>query len=514
MQQTQIFDPLVAFDLPKRTRTRAVATIIALGMAGLLIAFTIFSGDYRLPIYVIGGVAFLGLLGTAPYAWRHPAYLPFAAALVYLITMLSPLTDTLRAGVHYSCLALFALPLVPRLRQTGLLNKGGFRLYCGFFLWAGLTCLYSLAPVFSIARLTAAALGFAMALVAIMGVESDSDVHELIYHFYLACALFVGISLASFALPHSLVWQTPMDSLSPDQAAAIALQQPDALNQLVQGDIDRFRGLFGNPNAIGELMIATVASGLLCWPRLKRLQKSLCAMVLAAALAMAALADSRSALLAMMIGVALYVYWRYRALGLIGLCTALAAVGAVAIARGGLSEYVSRGLGTLTGRTDIWSYAIGRIAERPILGYGYQVSGAIFASRFFPIWYGPWDMGPHSSLHDGYIACAVGVGVPATLLWLFLTLRPWVSLFRASADPWNLKRIALLVVLPALVYNITEATLVDFYGLLAFLFGLCWALAEKYRLRALAADRAAEQATFESLPAAAQALQAAAWTRT
>ncbi len=168
----------------------------------------------------------------------------------------------------------------------------------------------------------------------------------------------------------------------------------------------------------------------------------------------------------------------------------------------------------MTGRTDIWSYAIGRIAERPILGYGYQVSGAIFASRFFPIWYGPWDMGPHSSLHDGYIACAVGVGVPATLLWLFLTLRPWVSLFRASADPWNLKRIALLVVLPALVYNITEATLVDFYGLLAFLFGLCWALAEKYRLRALAADRAAEQATFESLPAAAQALQAAAWTRT
>jgi O-antigen ligase len=187
--------------------------------------------------------------------------------------------------------------------------------------------------------------------------------------------------------------------------------------------------------------------------------------------------------------------------------------GAVLFKSGHFSAYANRGLGNLTGRTDIWAYAVSKIRERPLLGYGYQVSGAIFSSRFFPLWYGPWDQGPHSSLHDGYIGYAVGVGIPATLLWLYLTARSWVFVFRQTADPWNLKLVALVVVVPALIYNFTEASIIDFYGLLASLFGLSWALAERFRLRTLAAEKQASSAAFDALPAAAQALQGAAWSR-
>jgi O-antigen ligase len=161
---------------------------------------------------------------------------------------------------------------------------------------------------------------------------------------------------------------------------------------------------------------------------------------------------------------------------------------------------MGRDVGTLTGRTDIWNFVIQQIKDRPILGYGYAVSGAIFQSSYFPIWWGPWDLGPHSSLHNGYLDHAVGVGIPATLFWLFIILEPWVFVFRRSGDSWNFKAIFFLIVIPILINNFSEALLGDFTDSVGLLFGLVWALGERYRMLALQRADTIRAETLATLP--------------
>lgn len=109
-------------------------------------------------------------------------------------------------------------------------------------------------------------------------------------------------------------------------------------------------------------------------------------------------------------------------------------------------------------------------------------------------------------MHNGYLERAVGVGIPALLLWLFIVLRPWVALFRGREDAWNLKPIALLIAVPLLVHSMTESMAGDFIFETGPLFGLAWALAERQRL--LMADRAlaARKEIFARRPRAVKAL--------
>jgi len=145
--------------------------------------------------------------------------------------------------------------------------------------------------------------------------------------------------------------------------------------------------------------------------------------------------------------------------------------------------YLARGeVSTLTGRTEIWNFALDRIKQRPVTGYGYRVAGAILDNRYFPLWWGPWDEGPQSSLHNGYIDRAVGEGLPATLFWLFIVLRPWYAVLRRREDPWGLKPVVFWIVIPMLVHNLTEVSIVDCLGPIGLSFFLVCALAERARI--------------------------------
>ena len=172
------------------------------------------------------------------------------------------------------------------------------------------------------------------------------------------------------------------------------------------------------------------------------------------------------------------------------------------------AEYTGRGdVTTLTGRTEMWAYVVQEIKRRPLVGYGYEVAGMIFQSKYFPIWFGPWDEGAQSSLHNGYLNHAIGVGIPATLFWLFIMLRPWWFAMRQSEDPWNLKPLALLVVIPCLIHNMSEASIGDFLGMVGILFGLSWAIGERYRLLVQEQAVAAREKALDLMPPGVAALQ-------
>ncbi len=96
--------------------------------------------------------------------------------------------------------------------------------------------------------------------------------------------------------------------------------------------------------------------------------------------------------------------------------------------------------------------------------------------------------------------------MPAALFWLWLIVRPWWWLFRQKEDPWGLKPLLFLVVIPALVLNLTEATLEDFTGYVGLLYGVSWALVERHRLLAAQEGQAVEEARTAAQPPGIRAI--------
>ena len=407
------------------------------------------------------------------YTAASPQSLICTLALIELFTGAWFLSGAARAVLHYGMVALFCLPLLPAAWRNRTFARGGFGLYSCYFLWAGMTVLYSLAPDFSAGRLLDSLLIFGALSLIVSRINRREEIQGLLMSLLLGCAIVTGgLALSGLVLPKSVTWIVPTDS---------------------SGDVIRFVGIFNGPNAVGELMLVTVGCAAVLWPSTRGRGRLLLAGVIAVALGAAGLADSRTPFIALAVGGGCYLVWKYRARAVVVM---LVIVLAASMAHFNTSDegYFARGdVGTLTGRTEIWRFAAGQIEDHPVLGYGYEVAGAIFDSRYFPLWWGPWDEGPHSSLHNGYIDRAVGVGVPAMLLWLFIVLRPWYDVLRRREDPWGLKPVAFWIVIPMLVHNLTEASITDFTSIIGLGFGLVWAIAERARMlwRAGRADRAA-----------------------
>jgi O-Antigen ligase len=486
------------FSPPPRERTTPYAArlIIAAAVAGVLL-FSLQVDEAKM-LLALGGIGALIVIWYGlPFVTRHRDWLICAFVLVLLINSMSFLDPTARLFFHYGALVLLCFPVLGTALRSDVFRSGGFRLYTIYFLWAAFTIPYSLAPEYSLARLAEAFLILAALAAIVLDVREAGAPTRLLSHLLVAAgAILVLNAVGALILPHAITWQSPFESFTPDELDRMqkAGLSPDGL--------DRFRGLLSGPNDIGGLMLLVVGPALVCWRSASHRQRVLLAALVAGAVSLAALADSRSPFLAIAVGVTLYSIWRWRVRGVLVLAAAAAVLGAVLLiySHGNLGAYMGRDVGTLTGRTDIWNFVIQQIKDRPILGYGYAVSGAIFQSSYFPIWWGPWDLGPHSSLHNGYLDHAVGVGIPATLFWLFIILEPWVFVFRRSGDSWNFKAIFFLIVIPILINNFSEALLGDFTDSVGLLFGLVWALGERYRMLALQRADTIRAETLATLP--------------
>jgi len=467
-------------------RTLAVAGI---GLGALLLFYMLNGGSY-LPMMALVGIAGAYAVYKASALTRLDRrwlIVPLVVLAIFIKSFF--LEGAPRAAIHYGLTLLFCLPCVPIVWRSGIFRRGGFELYAIYFAWALVTITYSLAPQFSLARISDATLAFCAISTIAFDLKEPQDVTRQIERYLMGCAVFVVImGFAAVLLPRSITWYVP--ELEAEQVA-------------------RFRGILNNPNEVGVLMLATVGPTLAFWTRFDRRRKKWFGLIALMALGECAIADSRTPFIALGVGGALYLIWRYRLRGILLMAAAAVVfVAALPLFGHNLSEYTGRGdVTTLTGRTEMWAYVVQEIKRRPIIGYGYESGGAIFKSKYFPIWYGPWDEGPQSSLHNGYLDHAIGVGIPALLFWLFILIRPWWSALRRKDDPWNLKPIALLVVVPCLIHNMSEASIGDFTGLIGVLFGFVWAISERYRLLALEQLEAERVQTLDQMPAAVAMFQ-------
>ncbi len=464
------------------------------GALGVIVLISFLAITFNPALGMIAG----GLLGLAVLVWAvryttiHPAWVILPLGMIEVLTSAYFLTGSVRSIFHYGMAAVFCLPLLPAAWRQRTFTRDGFGLYVCYFAWAAFTITYSLAPEFSASRLINATMMFAAVSLVVSQVERGRDVYALLSRLVLGFAIvWAMVAIAVLLLPRSVTW------LVPDETMA------DSAENVV-----RFCGIFGGPNDVGELMLVTVGSAAVLWRHERGRRRLLLTMLIMVALGGAVMADSRTPCIAIAIAATAYCVWRYRGRALVALLVLALLAGAAKfkLAEG---EYLARGnVSTLTGRTEVWNYAIGRIQEHPFSGYGYDVAGAILKNRLFPVWWGPWDEGPHSSLHNGYIDRAVSTGVPSLILWLFIVLRPWYAVLRRKQDPWDLKPMVFWLVIPMLIHNMAEVSISDCTGMAGLTFILIWGMAERARVLAREQERAQLRQQHAVMPPAAAALTA------
>jgi O-antigen ligase len=410
----------------------------------------------------------LAILGFAVIQWatrkasRDPAWLPllliFAETLPYLNII--PIDPKTRWFLRYPLLIPLCMPPVWMAIRSGVLWQGRFRWFLVFFSWAAVTIAYSLNPAASAGRLLPDVLLFAAITYAASTTESAADVDRILGLFLIGCAVLQLLTLFAYvALPTSLTYVIDEQHLL------------------------RFSGFGTDPNAVGALMMVTVGAGIAHWPVIGRWRRAGLALVMLSSLFFAIVADSRSTVLVTILGIMSYAIWqRGRKAALICAVLAVLAINGYGLIGAGGQAYLNRDVSTLTGRTEAWQFELRELAARPLLGYGYEVEGEIFQDRYFTNWQKAWDYGVNTSIHNAFLSVAVGMGVPALFLWLFIFIKPWYELFRDKDDPWRLKPIFFLIVLPQLLLSFVESGLSEPRSVRGLLIFTVWALAEHYRI--------------------------------
>ncbi len=447
--------------------------------AGGCVAVVVLLGTFSrsLELACVGALGLAAILFGITYTSRHREWLIVALLLSEQIMNIDLLPEQAQRVGHYLLAILICLPALPYVKRYAILSKGGFRLTAIYFCWAAFSLFYTPDIALTSGRLLLGLLAFAAISVVAFEAKGKEEVLEIFERLVLGCAVVTAVIAASaVVLPHEVTWGL-VDNVERGLGTAGVAEST------------RFRGIFGSPNQIGALTLVTVGSALVCWRASRGWKRLALAALMASSLAFAVMASSITPLVALAIGGASYLIWKYRGRGiLIGVALVLilssSATRLMVPEGGGESE---RDVATLSGRTAAWQFAFEQVEEHPLTGFGYGIESQIFRSRYFPLWWGPWEE-ERMSVHNGYLGRAIGLGVPALLFWMFISLRPWVSLFLRREDPWNLKPIALFVVVPMLVHNLTESSISDFAGLIGLVFGLAWAIAERQRLLAVEAQ--------------------------
>jgi O-antigen ligase len=113
---------------------------------------------------------------------------------------------------------------------------------------------------------------------------------------------------------------------------------------------------------------------------------------------------------------------------------------------------------TLTGRTEFWKGCLVLIQEQPVQGYGFGVAGKIWEDpRFYREGEFLWVGSAKSSLHNGYLSLAIGLGVVGFLTWLTFISIPILQVLSLDFSPY--KAFLLAMIGQLLVLNIFESSL-------------------------------------------------------
>lgn len=347
-------------------------------------------------------------------------------------------TNTGSATVStYIVMALLAAAAAIVIRYPGLtlLSLGRSWLLVGFILWCLVTALWAPDPAFSINRTLRLALfaGVALYMIGFLGLEKSARL------LLAAIALSQVLSLLSILI-------LPAQAIAPDARGA-------------------WRGALPHKNALGALSTIAILGSLLAWHN-KTLRPLAALALCALATGLLVLANSVTALAALAVGFTIALCAMFvahstpttRTLVLLLLAASVALLAfAAPVIETTLYDLTGRDL-TLTGRSDVWSYAADMIEQRPFLGYGHGIWNDL-AFRETARAYLGWQS-PHA--HNFWLDLRLQLGWPGLLLLagtLAVTLCQafYLLLFRAIGA----HHIAIAILLVILVRGYAETLVVE-----------------------------------------------------
>jgi len=239
---------------------------------------------------------------------------------------------------------------------------------------------------------------------------------------------------------------------------------------------NRFQGLWSHPNAMGSFCM--LAYPLLFWvyPRSAPLKKWFVAGLVMTLFCLHLLTGSRGSLMAAVCGMCMWIVVQRKPVRLFLLLSAIG-VGVFILTQATPNSFERDGSYSatdLTERPEFWYGSLILIREKPMLGYGYAVEGGIWADpRFNKPEYSLWTGSPKTSLHNGYLSVAVGLGLGALLIWCVLLFLP---LWRFRSLPYtDYKGLIMAVLVSCLLLNGVETEI----GGGAPVFWIVWVIAGK-----------------------------------
>lgn len=338
-----------------------------------------------------------------------------------------------------------------------------------FIANATILLLFARYPRLLIRKLTAVPFAGLLAMLAVASTAWSLDpLLTLRRSLPFALAGLFGLWIATrFRLPRQLsILRFSMIGLALATVIVVLLLPSIGLDP-TPGHATDWRGVFTQKNACGRMMVLATA----CIVFGERISASrLAALVLFVFVLVRS--GSRGA---WMIEAAILMLWLVLILGRrssprVRTALAVAAPGVLAVLATAIAlflPHLTPVLGrdpTLSGRTAIWPQVLHAIAERPLLGYGYDAFWRGMQGPSFDI-----DRAVHfivEHAHNGFLEIGIELGVAG----LFLFLLSWFSAWRRLWPLWrrgDLRRIAFPLAFLILIalYDLDENTLLIYNGL-------------------------------------------------
>jgi len=243
---------------------------------------------------------------------------------------------------------------------------------------------------------------------------------------------------------------------------------------------NRFQGLWGHPNTMGSFCMISYPVMLWEYPRSTFVKKSMIILLMVALIYMHLLTGSRASIIATFLGIFVWFFVQKKKIKII-LFLGIIAILALSIVQFRPSSFQREqgaGFTDLTGREKFWQGSYTLLMERPILGFGYGVEGKIWQDpRFYESKITLWSGSAKTSLHNGYLSIAVGLGIVSFFIWCIILLFPsWQSI----SLPWNdYKAFVYTVMIMCLVLNFFESVIGGTSDPVAILFWIAWVFAGK-----------------------------------
>ena len=323
-----------------------------------------------------------------------------------------------------------------------------------FLLLALISTSYSIDPKFTFIRSCSFIALFGFLLGLHYWLQDWKRFEQVLNTIFLIVCLFIIIDAMSILIFSGRVWWWEADN--------------------------RFKGLWTHPNTMGSICMISYPIVLWKYSRCSPIKKSMVILLIIMLGSMHLLTGSRASLVATFLGIFVWFFVqkkRVKVVLLLGMICLLT-LSIMSFRPSSFRREEGAGFTDLTGRKEFWSGSYTLLIERPILGYGYGVEGRIWQDpRFYESKSTLWSGSAKTSLHNGYLSIAVGLGIIIFLGWCVLLLAPlWPSVSFPLSD---YKVFAYTVMTMCMVLNFFESVIMDTSSLAAILFWIAWVLVGK-----------------------------------